>query len=54
LILPPEPLDAPLIPPVIVPRLQLNELGMPELKVIPVPVPLQIVAVVLFVTLGAG
>ena len=51
---PPEPLDAPEMLPVIVPSDQLNELGVLAVSVMPVPVPLQIDAVVGFVTLGEG
>jgi|SRR6266700_6970683 len=50
----PEPELAPVMPPVIVPIVQVNVLGVLAVKLIFVPVPLHIVAVEEFVTDGAG
>lgn len=51
---PPEPPEAPLMEPVIVPKVHEYELAMLEVNVTPVPVPLQIVSELLFVIAGAG
>lgn len=50
----PELAEAPEIDPVMVPNVQLYELAIPEVSVIPVPVPLHMVSVLEFVMAGAG
>ena len=50
----PELLDAPVIPPVTVPTVQLNVLATLAVKLIFGPVPLQVVAVLAVVTTGDG
>ena len=50
----PEPALAPVMPPVIVPIVQLNVLATLAVKLILGPVPLQVVAVVAVVTAGLG
>lgn len=52
LIVPPLPAEAPVIEPVTVPRVQVNVLETEAVNVIPVPVALQILSVVEFVTDG--
>jgi hypothetical protein len=54
LIVDPEPARAPLIPPVIVPIVQVKLLGALEIRAKFALAPLQIVAVEAFVTAGAG
>lgn len=50
----PDPALAPVIPPVIVPTVQLNVLGVDEVRLMLVVAPLQIVAVATVVTDGLG
>jgi hypothetical protein len=50
----PDPADAPVIPPVIVPIVQVNVLGAVAVKAILVAVPLQMAAVFAVVTAGLG
>ncbi len=50
----PEPALAPVIPPVMVPMVQLNELAALAVKLILGPVPLQVLAVLAVVTRGFG
>lgn len=50
----PDPALAPVIPPVIVPMVQVKLLGMEAVRLISVLEPLQIVVVLRFVTTGAG
>ena len=50
----PDPTLAPVIPPVIVPTVQVNVLGAEAVKVIFGPVLLQVVAVLTVVTTGLG
>jgi hypothetical protein len=50
----PDPLLAPVIPPVIVPIVQVNVLGMLAVRLIFGPTPLQVVAVFAVVTAGKG
>ncbi len=54
MIVDPDPLLAPVIPPVIVPIVQANELGVEAVNEILGPVPLHIVAVFAVVTEGVG
>jgi hypothetical protein len=54
LIVAPEPALAPVIPPVIVPIVQVNVLGALAVKLMFGPVPLQVVFVLAVVTTGAG
>ena len=54
MIVDPEPALAPVIPPVIVPIVQLNVLGALVVKLIFGPVPLQVLAVLAVVTAGIG
>src|SRR6266496_1588233 len=54
LIVVPEPALAPVIPPVMVPMVQLNELAALAVKLILGPVPLQVLAVLAVVTRGFG
>jgi hypothetical protein len=51
---PPDPADAPVMPPVIVPMVHANVLGALEVRVIFGPAPLQVEAVAPFVTVGLG
>jgi hypothetical protein len=54
LMVPPDPADAPVMPPVIVPMVHANVLGALEVRVIFGPAPLQVEAVAPFVTVGLG
>jgi hypothetical protein len=54
LIVPPDPADAPVIPPLIVPIVHVNVAGALDASVILGLVPLQMVAVAGFVTAGVG
>ena len=54
LIVAPDPAVAPVMPPVTGPTVQVNELATEAVKLIPGPVPLQMVAAAGVVTAGAG
>jgi len=54
LIVPPEPALAPVMPPVMVPMIHVNEPGTLDVKVIFGSVPLHILSVAILVTTGAG